>query len=387
MSSLYKDPKSDNWGISIQVPVSRGSNKMRRMRKSLGTPNRKMAEDIQKKLDIAVLEKRWFDIQPEAPAHDLEALFQKYETDYVPKLQSARAVRAALKVMRETFQKLYKTPTPPLPSTEYIIEAKKIWFSEGKAPATINRYLSALKKAFNYAIDVLDWDIKNPVKKSLTEIENNIRERVMSLDEEQRFYAYGKPLINDIVGIALSTGLREGKLLSLMEHEIDFHTETATSIKDKVRWDRKHLTPPMKIPLNKTALEIFKRRIEINRAEGTSGGLIFHTKTGKKILLSSVWYMFHAACRRAKIEGLTFHGLRHTFNTRMEEMGVSQEGRMRLMGQKTMRINSRYSHGSVETYRPGVEAVEEWKRSRAEFGQNEIGRVPNLLESKVECQV
>ncbi len=45
---------------------------------------------------------------------------------------------------------------------------------------------------------------------------------------------------------------------------------------------------------------------------------------------------------------LTFHSLRHSFNTTMAEAGVAQEIRMRLTGHSSLEMNARYTHTSIK---------------------------------------
>ncbi len=54
---------------------------------------------------------------------------------------------------------------------------------------------------------------------------------------------------------------------------------------------------------------------------------------------------------------LTFHSLRHSFNSAMANAGVSQELRQRLTGHASKAINDRYTHTELETLRKAVGAV------------------------------
>lgn len=51
---------------------------------------------------------------------------------------------------------------------------------------------------------------------------------------------------------------------------------------------------------------------------------------------------------------LTFHSLRHSFNSAMANAGVSQELRQRLTGHAAKAINDRYTHTELETLRSAV---------------------------------
>jgi integrase len=54
---------------------------------------------------------------------------------------------------------------------------------------------------------------------------------------------------------------------------------------------------------------------------------------------------------------LSFHSLRHSFNSAMANAGVTQEIRQRLTGHVSKAINDRYTHAELETLRKAVDAV------------------------------
>ncbi len=54
---------------------------------------------------------------------------------------------------------------------------------------------------------------------------------------------------------------------------------------------------------------------------------------------------------------LTFHSLRHAFNSALANAGVSQELRMKLTGHKSADVNTRYTHHEIETLRHAVAKI------------------------------
>ena len=54
---------------------------------------------------------------------------------------------------------------------------------------------------------------------------------------------------------------------------------------------------------------------------------------------------------------LSFHSLRHSFNSAMANAGVSQELRQRLTGHASKAVNDRYTHTDLETLRKAVGTV------------------------------
>ena len=93
-------------------------------------------------------------------------------------------------------------------------------------------------------------------------------------------------------------------------------------------------------------------------------------KTGGKFGLSMTFARIMA---RAKIAGkvlherkgtksrtvnsLSFHSLRHSFNSAMANAGISQEVRMKLTGHADTATNAGYTHHELEPLRKAIESI------------------------------
>ena len=77
--------------------------------------------------------------------------------------------------------------------------------------------------------------------------------------------------------------------------------------------------------------------------------------TGKP--LTTVKRAFKSACRRAGIEGLLFHDMRHTFGTRLIQSGVDIETVRDLMGHHSISVTQRYLHTNEKRRRDAVESL------------------------------
>jgi len=57
------------------------------------------------------------------------------------------------------------------------------------------------------------------------------------------------------------------------------------------------------------------------------------------------------------VSALSFHSLRHSFNSALAKAGVSQELRMKLTGHSSVDMNTLYSHHELETIRNAVKTL------------------------------
>ncbi|MCG3775467.1 MAG: hypothetical protein JW395_2307 [Nitrospira sp.] len=76
-------------------------------------------------------------------------------------------------------------------------------YTDGVKPATMNRELATLKKAFNLARREWEWCTDNPVCRVSMEKENNSRDRWLTVEEEQRLLAAAAPWLQELVVFAI----------------------------------------------------------------------------------------------------------------------------------------------------------------------------------------
>jgi integrase len=100
--------------------------------------------------------------------------------------------------------------------------------NQGAKPATINRELAVIKHLFNIARKWHKFFGDNPVSQSgLLEVHNSV-ERTLTPEEEQRLLAVSPKYLQDIILIALNTGMRQGEILSLRWEWIDLANSLIT---------------------------------------------------------------------------------------------------------------------------------------------------------------
>ena len=61
-----------------------------------------------------------------------------------------------------------------------------------------------------------------------------------------------------------------------------------------------------------------------------------------------------------KFRTLSFHSLRHTFNSMLANAGVDQEIRQQLTGHASAEMNRRYTHLELKTMRDAISKLPGW---------------------------
>jgi excisionase family DNA binding protein len=226
---------------------------------------------------------------------------------------------------------------------------------EGISKARINRNLALLKKMFNLAID---WDYANdnPVRRvRLFSEKDNLKERILTEDEEIRLLEASAPHLKSIIVTALHTGMRRGEILGLRWHQLDLPKRIIRVEKTKngkIRF----------VPLNEV---LFRELAELKKQNGTSLFVFLYPRTKKPV--KDVKTAFRAATRRAGIRGLRFHDLRHTFASRLLAMGYDLITVRDLLGHESTATTQRYTHSFAEQKREAVQALCQKGLKNAEF--------------------
>jgi integrase len=65
------------------------------------------------------------------------------------------------------------------------------------------------------------------------------------------------------------------------------------------------------------------------------------------------------------LSSLSFHSLRHSFNSALAKAGVAQELRQKLTGHASAQVNDNYTHHEIETLRRAVDAIPRLPKSEA----------------------
>lgn len=224
--------------------------------------------------------------------------------------------------------------------------------SDNSVIAIISLLKQSLKKAVFLGVARIEYtsQIKMP----------NIKEKEVSafnMFEQQKLESYclnSKPNYIGII-ICLYTGIRLGELLALTWEDIDFDkkilriNKTVYTITRNGRNEAYIDKPKTKqsnsmIPLPKQLISVLKR----NKRKSTSSYIIT-TKNGGIVQNRSYQKSFKCILKKCNITYKSFHSLRHTFATRVLELGMDIKTLSEILGHKNSMITlNRYSHSLLE---------------------------------------
>lgn len=111
------------------------------------------------------------------------------------------------------------------------------------------------------------------------------------------------------------------------------------------------------IPLNDQAKAILRHQLD----DVTIGKYVFPSSKHEGEMMKEVKKGFASACKVAGLkyglyesDGITFHTLRHRFNSKLEALGVTKAVRRDLMGHTPKDITDDYTHSTMEQRRQAV---------------------------------
>ena len=288
------------------------------------------AEAWAKKIESEMERGVWRD-SSEAEATTLSEAFERYarevtptKKNYQPELNKIRHWQA-MPVARIALARV---------GGREIAEAIRRMESEGKSANTVRLYLAVLSHL--YKVAKTEWGMTtlvNPVELVRKPRLPQGRDRRLVGDEEQRLLeACDKDENKDIgfiVRFAIETAARRSEICRLRWEDVDLSRRIATLI-DTKNGETRHA------PLSSVAMEILRsipRRID---------GRVWDVKP------DTVTRSFERVCRRAGIEDLRFHDLRHEATSRLFEKGFNPMEVSTITGHKTLQMLKRYTHLRAE---------------------------------------
>jgi integrase len=287
---------------------------------------------------------------------------------YLPWFQANYRGRSASSTFRQ-FSGLYRKPLDKL-TTWDLEKWRKAKLDDGTSPGTVNRYLSALKAAYNRAIGwgVVTSNPVTPIKPFREDIRGKVR--YLSTAEEKRLrealakrqdtkqarresanrwrrergrealpaHEHYSDHLAPIVLLAMNTGMRRGELFNLAWQDVDLRRRLLTVAGQTAK---SGLT--RHIPLNAEAQDVLK---QWKAQQADLSGYVFPGRNGGR--LDNIKKGWDALLTEAKIAGFRFHDLRHHFASRLVMAGVDLNTVRELLGHSDITMTLRYAHLAPE---------------------------------------
>ncbi|TYO94534.1 tyrosine-type recombinase/integrase [Desulfallas thermosapovorans] len=241
--------------------------------------------------------------------------------------------------------------------------------AEGKSPATVHRIHQVIHGALEQAVKN-QLVIRNVSKSAVLPSIKKPETRALTLNEQNAFIAALKgDRLSAAFIVLLGTGLRRGELLGLCWKDVDIDggilkvREGVTYTKESglTRQAPKTESGYRIIPLSGAVIAALKEHRKNMLSEGNHCPEmpVFCTKKGTQILPRNFNRKFNILCKKAGIDGVSPHSLRHTFATRLLEEGESLKVVQELLGHARLAITADiYSHVSTELKRSAISKLD-----------------------------
>jgi integrase len=181
--------------------------------------------------------------------------------------------------------------------------------------------------------------------------ELNQVERILSAEEQSRLLDSSIGYLRPIITTALNTGMRRGEILTLKWSDVDLDMNMITINQTNTKSKKQR-----KIPVSSRMRSLL---LELKLQSGIQE-YVFTDIQGRAI--RTIRSAFQTACRKAGLDGLRFHDLRHTAATRMVESGANIVAISKILGHSDIKTTMRYAHPE--------DSLKEALESLGNFGKN-----------------
>jgi integrase len=336
--SLYKRERSRYFYVDIAY------NELR-LRKSTKCENRRDAEKVKLHLLLKMMNvpsaSNTFPSVPQESQDTLPPSFEQASMIYLEeKCKSKKSYRREMLCHRDLisyFGSQRIDMITPQKVHAWLQGEKKRIVRGGKiiSARSINYNRGYLHRMFEFAVNVYGWIKDNPVKNIQPLAENNMRDRVLSPEEEIALFPFlRQEWLRVVVNFALETGLRLGEIAALKKSQFLMDVEIPHF---KIRREKSGVMT--EFPVVSETLSLI---VEKHLGDNFHTDNFFCDDNGKPLNTSSISHNFKTAAKRAGLHDLTFHDLRRTFFTRLRWANCNPTLAEYLMGHKLPHLTARY---------------------------------------------
>lgn len=207
-----------------------------------------------------------------------------------------------------------------------------------RAPATVNRYLSAMRSAWNWgrAAELIPQKLSWPSRLMLTEPKG--RTRFLSDDELARLLEASdahSPLMHAAVVVSIGCGVRQSELLRLRWADVDFERRRLRVMLSKNDEARSVYLPATAA----AALQALKKAPVVSLSQQ-----VFIDPDGQPVDKSWIEYRWKAVRSAAQLEDFKWHDLRHSCASFLAQQGANLLEIGAVLGHRSTSVTRRYAH-------------------------------------------
>jgi len=322
----------------------------KRYRKSTGTEDKQLAEALAAKWTQESFMEQHFGKIPDLPFRDAVLRYGKEKKRENP-VGYEDNTRFRLQLLLDNFGALNLTEIRYANIQDFA--DKRL---ETVKEATVQKELATLKAILNKAHreERLASVPPFPKAKALQG-----RCRWLTVSEETRLLEAASAHLRPLIIVAVDTGGRRSELLGLDWRHVNLEKGLVTFVKTKNGEDRT-------IRLTQRA------RLELKKLGPKETGPVF-TYNGKA--MRDTKSSFANARRKAGIEDLRFHDLRHTFASRLVQQGVSLYEVMHLTGHKSVSMVQRYAHLAPDFQKRAISALEAYGHKMGTMNDSGLAKI------------
>lgn len=225
-------------------------------------------------------------------------------------------------------------------------------FGRPRMPATVNREFRFVSAALSEAFRRGYID-RNPARGIKSLRERNDKLRWLSEQEEHRILALSPSFLKPMILVCLNTGLRRKELLNLKWADVDYENRLVRiphSKNGKTRY----------LPMNESLEGVLRHMPPFVGKDGSSPFVFVNPDTG--FPYRDISHSFKRVCRRAGLDDVTLHTLRHTFASRLAQADVQPTVIQQLLGHGSLQVTMRYAHLAPQNLRNAVDVIDKSRK-------------------------
>lgn len=271
------------------------------------------------------MDRGMFVSRKEAESTTLDEALDRYRHEVTPDKKGAKQERSRINILKQSdLAPRYLASIRGTDVAKYRDERLKI-----RNPITVNNELILLSHLFTVALK--EWGmegLRNPVSNIRKPRQPSGRDRRLMPGEEELLLSTSSAQMQPLIILALETAMRQGELTSIRWNNVNLSKRTIHISDTKNSESRT-------VPLSSRAVSTLKKvPLSLNT------NIVFPIKNPSR--------KFSDICKKAKIEDLRFHDLRHEATSRLFEIGLNPMEVASITGHKTLQMLKRYTHLKAE---------------------------------------